>query len=49
MKWAQEARDLYGENLPDYVASKVSPIRDRYLTDSMRDNEMLSPILQVDI
>ena len=45
MKWAEEVHALYGIP-PEYVADKLSPIRDRYGSKEMnkRNNEMLTTL-----
>ena len=47
MKMAEVVKDLYGAVVPEYVQSLVSPMRDRYPTDRMRQDEMLTTLTKV--
>ena len=48
MKWAKEVLDLYDEkNPPEYVKSKVSPVRNKYLTNKMKQNEIFTSLTKV--
>ena len=48
MKWAKEVLDLYDEkNPPEYVKSKVSPVRNEYLTNKMKQNEIFTSLTKV--
>ena len=47
LKMAGVVKDLYGDKVPEYVQSMISPMRDRYLTDKMRQDEMLTTLTKV--
>ena len=46
-KWAKEVKGLYGEDIPPYVASLQSPMREFYDTEERREGEILQSLTKV--
>ena len=47
-KWAQEVKELYGDlNVPDYISSLATPMRDIYKDEKMRNEELLETLTKV--
>ena len=48
VKWASDVQTLYGnENIPGYVKSLPSPVRNNYYTESRMDGEMLQNLTKL--
>ena len=47
-KWAQEVKELYGDlNVPDYISSLATPMRDIYKDEKMKNEELLETLTKV--
>ena len=41
VRWADDVKNMYVENVPGYIEALVSPMRDRYYTEKMTNDNMM--------